>query len=209
MRVASHLRDARSGKLRYHHGHWLRKLLSAGDSLHANVLFHVPEGMRWQDAERFFIASALHFGFALTNSTRGGEGLSLTDPDAIERVSNSMRRAWADPVVKASRIRRILEANATADARDRRIAAANHPDHKAKRAEATRAALASPEARAKLSEHWKSVWASPEMKAKKSAISKAVWSDPEAAARRRAAMSEGKRLGWARKKAAQASQQID
>lgn len=204
-RFQAHVRDAKSGKLKYHHGHWIRKVIAAGELPKAIVLCAVPPDARWQDWEKFFIASAMHLGFSLTNGTRGGEGLSLTDPEAIERLKESMRRAWADPEKKAWRVARIVEALSTEESFQARCKAQGSPEARKRKSEASKAFYATTEGKAQMSATWKQVWSTPEMKAKKSAATKAGWADPEAAALRRARMSEGKRLGWARKKAAQAS----
>jgi hypothetical protein len=101
-RLAAHLSSARTGRTKYHHGRWLRKLLADGLSPSVVVLFTVHgDGMTWQQAERFFIASANAFGLPLTNATRGGEGLSLTNPDAALAVSTALRTAWQREDVRA------------------------------------------------------------------------------------------------------------
>lgn len=221
-RLMGHIRSAVNGELKYHHGNWIRSLLSVGVAPEIKVLFKVPCDMRWQDAERFFIASARHLGFQLTNSTEGGEGLRLISEEDRERVRKSLqaawtvpgererfraalKKAWVDPAVRARRIAAIAAEAATPESIARHIEIANRPDVKAAKAEALRLHYASDEAKEAISKRWKAVWSRPGMAEKKVAATKAAWADPEVAARRSAAISEGKRLGWARKKAAQAA----
>lgn len=83
-RVKRHVFDARRGKLKYHHGRWLRRLLKHDLRPVPIVLYRVPADARWQDAERFFIATASYLGFELTNSTPGGEGVDLSNAVARE-----------------------------------------------------------------------------------------------------------------------------
>lgn len=120
--------------------------------------------------------------FRLRNSTDGGEGMKGISADAIERRKRSAAITNATPETQRRR------AEAAARCYELRI-------------RKTREALGTPENRLRAAEHSRTLWAKPEMKARKAATMKAAWADPIKAAARCAAISEGKRLGWARKKA--------
>jgi hypothetical protein len=198
-RLAAHLSSARTGRTKYHHGRWLRKLLADGLSPSVVVLFTVHgDGMTWQQAERFFIASANAFGLPLTNATRGGEGLSLTNPDAALAVSTALRTAWQREDVRAKHSAAMKASHADPAVQAKRAATRVVSDPL--RLAASTLGHRTPESRARAGEHFRALWAQPEYQQRKAASSKAAWADPDKAAARRAAMSAGKRAGWARKK---------
>lgn len=160
---------------------WINKLTRSGLKPEMYSLLCVGDDLDWSTCEKFFIASARYLCCPITNSTEGGEFGIITDPQAKRRQSESMRRAAADPIVRE---RRAQSERAGHDVRIANI----------------KAQLGTLENRLRAGEHSRNLWALPGMRNIKSAAAKAAWSDPVKAASRRANMSKGKRMGWARKK---------
>lgn len=205
----AHIREAASRRQTHHNSQWIRSLLSRGLAPKMAVLFAVPVGMRWQVAEKFFIASSKAFGFDLTNTHEGGGCDQVQTVDQAKTRSERARGTWLDPEIREKRVTALQHAHGSSRGREAKREAANRPGTKAKKADALRAHYASVQAKAESSERWKAVWSRPGMAEKKAAATKAAWADPEAAERRRAAISEGKRIGWARKKAALAAAKVN
>lgn len=204
-RLMAHISAAATGRLKHHQSQWTRSLLSAGMAPEMAVLFTVPVGIRWQDAEKFFIASAKAFGFDLTNANEGGGCENVSDQDQIAARSRAAANSWLDPVIRERRLQALRLANSNPALLQKKREIAAKPDFKAAKSASMRELASTPESRIRASKHFKEVWSRPEMMEKKIAATKAAWSDPEAAARRGAAISKAKLLWWARKKAAQAA----
>jgi hypothetical protein len=197
-----HISIAASGRSDRHQCQWVRSLLSSGLAPQLLIFFRVPREMAWQDAERFFIASAKSFGFDLTNASDGGGNDQIQTPEQTLSAKDRAVKAWADPEVRQRRVAALRQAHASPEGLQKKREVANRPTTKAKKSEALRAFYACDEAKAASSVHWKEVWSRPGMAEKKAAATKAAWADPIAAAKRSAAISEAKRIGWARRKAA-------
>jgi len=135
-RMRSHQREAASAA-KYHKARWLRTLGAAGLAPTIDPLFYVPHGMNWQDAERFFIASARAFGFSLTNGTSGGEGWHDLSPESIARMREAQRIALANPEFRARQSEMMRSKYAD-------------PAYRARAREAQRLKWAKPDVRAKL-----------------------------------------------------------
>lgn len=74
-RLQSHLADTRKG-IRSHKVSWLRQLRSVGLIPVIEILDEVPDD-EWKFWERFWIQQIRAWGFNLTNTLGGGEGLSF------------------------------------------------------------------------------------------------------------------------------------
>lgn len=141
------------------------------------VLFEVPEGASWQEAEIEQIALHRAQGHRLTNSTAGGEGAVITCPIIREKSRQASIRAHARPEVKA---------------KDSANSVANwaRPEYREKHAAAMQAAFLRPEVKAVKSAASIKLWEDPEYKAAMSAKHKAINSDPEYVASRIAKAAE-------------------
>jgi|ERR1035437_12308 hypothetical protein len=72
-RLKDHLKDAKNGG-HYHIHRWLRKLLKYGLLPVQRILEIVPEGVRWQEREKYWIRYFKKRGYKLLNHTDGGDG---------------------------------------------------------------------------------------------------------------------------------------
>jgi hypothetical protein len=194
-RLSGHISEAiRSRKS--HKQRWISKLL--GDGLKPRIvsLEEVPEGVRWQDRERWWIAWAVALGLPLTNQTAGGEGLDFLDPEAEQKYREKrsvigkriyrMNPGYLKPANDACR-------ESWAKDRDARIAACMAgwtPEAKENWRTTMAQVCSTPEFRAAHSEGIKAGWVThratfmaafgrPETKAKHSARAKRCWSDPK------------------------------
>lgn len=92
-RYARHLRDAK--KLTTSHKlAWLNSLLKKGERPIMTIIDEVPID-DWVFWEQHYISLYLSWGFELTNSTFGGEGLLATE-EVKKKISNSCKRHWAN-----------------------------------------------------------------------------------------------------------------
>jgi hypothetical protein len=196
-RLRSHIRDARSGVVDHAAARWIRSLLQVGRAPVLRVLFEVPEGVRWQDAERGAIAEHQAAGANLTNSTRGGGGLALLRAEDRIAVSAALSRAWARPGARSMRITAILAGNARPEARQRRVDAAAKPETKKKHSAGIRAGLfEQPEVMERRRQSQIAAANRPEVKVAKATASKTRWADPQF----RAAMRQKQLAGWVKRK---------
>lgn len=99
-RLREHVLSAQSGKTQHHAARWIRTLLSKNLCPKQTILMEIPDGSKWSHFEQFFIASAKSMGLRLTNSTAGGDGAALTDPEAEARRNASVLAALAKPEVR-------------------------------------------------------------------------------------------------------------
>lgn len=169
-RLREHIRTAKSG-VTHHCANWIRKLLKGGEEPSVEVLFEVPEGESWQEAEISQIALHRAQGHRLTNATAGGEGAVITCPIIKEKSRQASIRAHARPEVKA---------------KDSANSLANwaRPEYREKHAAAMQEAFARPEVKARKSAASLKVWEDPKHKAAMSDKHKEINSDPEYVASR-------------------------
>lgn len=113
VRLAAHIKRAKTSKDSCHRLNWLRFLLAAGVRPESSVVATVPLE-HWENAERFWIAYFTLLGCDLLNATRGGDGQvnmlpetrakiakaqtgKKRPPGATEKWRASMQRYWNDP----------------------------------------------------------------------------------------------------------------
>ena len=193
-RHRGHISAAEAG-MHHYQANWIRTVLAAGKKPKLKILFRVPADTRWQDAERFFIASARHFGFKITNTQPGGEGFCWDNKDSVKRLIASMRTAWTRPETRAKH-----EAVWTDEFRKAFCAIQQEiharPEVRKKRSETLKRVKGTPEARKNASV--KSIASkTPELRA---AVSKQVlsnWSDPAHRVKRSANIKAAVASSWA------------
>lgn len=168
-RLRAHVSSALRGAYDHHTARWIRRLLRDGLRPALVILREVQAGERWQDVEREIIASADSYGWRLTNSTVGGEGLDYINPEDEARYRANLKRAMdafnASPAGKA-RQRKMVEA-------------ALEPEALARRNAAKRIAADKPEFRARMALVSREINARPKVRAAKSAASKSHWERTE------------------------------
>lgn len=213
-RLQGHISKAKSGKSRHHTSNWIRRLLSCGKRPALIILQVVEDGDSWQEAEREWISFALSLGWPITNSTKGGEGLSFLSEEARQNYSRTMSRAitasyrdspelrdvasrnairlWSDPEW-SSRQREILSSEAV---RLKMSLSAKIAGNDNKKSEQRIRTMRSPEHRALRSEIAKSTNNYPGVKESISKAVKSHWADPLARARH----CEALRAAWAKRK---------
>lgn len=197
-RLRRHEAESVGGAAQYYKARWLRELMSSGWRAIIAPLFVVPDGMRWQHAETFFIASARALGIPLTNVTPGGEGLTAVDRDTQARRLATFRVTVSTPEYRAKQ-------SATMRAKF------TEPGYREKASASQRRKWANPETRAKML----AKKADPEWRQSQAARQRQIWADPAyrenaiAASRspeRRARASEAARVAHARMRAAKGAQ---
>lgn len=186
-RLRRHISQARTVKEKHHAAHWIRQLISSGLEPELVILRCINPGEKWQDIEREFISKAGDYGWRLTNSTDGGEGVEWTNQEDYERhmakVSAQMKEFYNRP---ENRLKRSMESKALW----------SNPDYRDRAISSIRARCSTPEHRAKLSKVGTVSHAGAEYKAEASVRAKAQWSDPAKKARMQAAFAaaEPKRI---------------
>jgi hypothetical protein len=198
-RLSNHLSECRKHQLSHKH-RWISKCLSLGLLPKIWLLEEVQVGHDWQTREKAWIRRANELGFSLTNQTVGGDGILLTDEDAIARVKTNLAAAMnivrQTPEFKAAKARGAKQAWA-GHRKVFEIAFAS-ADTKAKQSDRKRQSWADPETRDRLMNRW-----TPEARAKQAAeilsrkekIKAAM--TPEVRAKQAAKLKET----WARRKA--------
>lgn len=192
-RLKRHLVDANV----YHHyaARWLRKLASQGLRPKLVILHVVADGENWQEAERRVIAQARADGWPLTNTSAGGEGVLVLDPEIERRRIANTRATWQREDVRLAQAERLREIHGRPE-----IKAANKkrmkelwkdPEYAQKISETVRAAYASDEARRAQSERSKRAHQNPETEAKRSSSLKAAWDREGAREKHVAALKRG------------------
>lgn len=210
-RFKSHLSSAKTFAYRHHTSSWIRKLLAEGLQPEMRILEEVPDGLRWQEVERSWIAKGPTLGWKLTNSTAGGEGLDYicheaaaayraklsashkiiwNTPERREEARQRSLDAWSDPEVTARRKASSGIARLRPETQARFVAAAleinSRPEVKAAKSAAIAAQWADPEIR----EMRLAATRTPEVKAAQSASKIALWKDPEFRAKQAARWDE-------------------
>lgn len=163
-RLRRHLREAANDRAQYYRVRWIRTLTAAGMQPLIESLFMVPTNAEWQCFERFFIASAKAFGFALTNATSGGEGVELMAQDSLRRKQLAHKLCWEKP-----EYRKLIAAT--------RAAAELRPEVKERRSEALRNNWKKPDYAKRISTLVKQAYSSDEARAAQSSRAKAAWSN--------------------------------
>lgn len=196
-RFRAHLNSAKNLTYKHHASAWLRKLLSEDLQPEMLILEEVPNGGNWQEAERRWIARAGSFGWKLTNSTAGGEGLDYVCPVAAaaykENHRAAMKKYWASPAGREKAVGAGTRIWASPGAKEKRAKSiAKHyadQENRIRAAEVLLQIMSRPEVRAKMSEagkrnHPKSallqVLKSPEFSAEQSKRMAKRWTDTEA-----------------------------
>lgn len=213
-RFRAHLSAARRSSYEHHTSRWIRKLLSQGRRPTLVILEEVAAEVRWQDVERAYIASAADWGWKLTNSTAGGEGLDFICPEASAKyrakLSASLKKVWATPERREEARLRVLATWADPEIVARRKASSEltrqTPETQARYVAAAKDIHSRPEVKEKVSASLKAAWAdperkekwiaattTPEVKAKQSAAKLASWKDPEFVAKQAAAWTDERR----------------
>ena len=85
-RFKDHLND----RSQTHRSHWIRSLLARGLLPLFATLEWIPDGVRWAESERAWIAAARSAGCDLVNGTDGGDGVPGLSGDSLRRL----RAAW-------------------------------------------------------------------------------------------------------------------
>lgn len=184
-RLSGHLNAAKNNHTKHHCARWIRKLLASGLEPMLEIIYLVPDGEGWQEAETRLIAEYRAAGHPLTNSTAGGDGFHDMRPDVLAkraaRQGASLRMAWADPIARA------LFMAARAGCLD-------SPETRARMSAGVKKAYERPEVRANNAAAQKAAWSRKDadsldrLTKKTSASMKALWADPETKAARLATL---------------------
>jgi len=205
LRLATHISRARCGATKHRTAHWIRKLLAQGLAPELQVLAQVPDGIRWQDVERGYIANAEAAGWRLTNSTEGGDGVPLTDDEARAKwiAAQKATRSTAEfkakqslaskkvsdlPGMREFRAAKANEAWADPARRSKFMEGMARPDAKERRSFASKARFDLPGYRDKVAARISAGHSTPEARIAQSRRAKAMHADPEFAARRAASL---------------------
>lgn len=169
-RLRKHILDARSPK--NYNQRWISSLLRNGLSPSVRILCEVPPDIDWRDVEKSYIAHGRSSGLCLTNTSEGGEGVRITDPEVELRRIRKISATWADPKVR-SKQSSFLRKRADPEFRAKVGATMREkwldPDYSSKVSIAVKAAYSSDEARLAQSERSKIAHLNPITRAKRSA----------------------------------------
>ena len=170
-RISTHYTEARKGNV-LHSRRWLAGLLVQGLKADVEILEHVEDNEKANEAERFWIASMRLAGANLTNRTCGGDGQATgyrPTPESIEKGAVKLRGQKRT----AEQRERIRASFNTPEVREKRRAAVEHlkatnQEWLAKVRRGRTGQRCAPETRQKMSASW-----TPERKAAHAARQKA------------------------------------
>lgn len=173
-RFEQHLYFAKTGRSNHHAARWIRKVLNAGLQPTLDVFYEVKPGEDWREAERFWIAEAESFGWKLTNTTAGGDGVEITCPEALAAWKKAVKERWQDPVLRKQNSNKLSAYYATPEGRTNKIATSSRPD----KLEASRRSQIALWKTEEYRKRQTALIASPELVEKARSLSKALWADP-------------------------------
>ncbi len=183
-RYRAHITSAQSRATNHHCARWIRRLLRNNLAPEFEIVYEVPDGENWQEAEMRLISEYRALGHRLTNMTAGGDGFHDVHPEVIRKRVAKYRvymSAHADEINK-----RLREANARPEARAAKSASIKavwaNPEHRS----TYLAALQSPEARTNRRMAMLSRYADPAVIERHKANMKAIWSTDNRRAEARA-----------------------
>lgn len=198
-RLSAHICESRKNKLSHKH-RWIANCLANGLRPTMWLLEEVMNPNDWPDREIAWIKKANQIGISLTNQTSGGDGIVLTDPDAIARFKTNLAKAMkrvrcADGYLES---RSKVSMNVWSNHRAAILESFNSVETKSKQSMLKKTAWANPEIRLRMMNRW-----TPEARAKqateiigrKEKIKAAM--TPEV----RAKQAEKLKETWARRKA--------
>lgn len=205
-RLCKHISGARTHKEHHHNANWIRSLLAIGEVPTMEVLCAVPKNETWQETEKYFIDIYRAMGFRLTNILEGGGAEFDVSPEAIAARAAKAKIArstpeykakmgkissdcWADPVLRAARLKAMAEARLKPGHHEKRVAAGkevgSRPEVKAKRSIGIKASFADGSREITIMR--------PEIKAKRVAGMKARWDKEEEKEKMRQALLDPER----------------
>ena len=183
-RFEQHLYFAKTRRANHHTARWIRKVLSAGLTPTLEVFYEVKEDEDWREAERFWIAEAESFGWRLTNTTAGGDGVEMTCPVAIANWKEAVKARWQDPVLRKRNSEKLAAYYATPEGKANKIRTSSRPE----KLEASRQSQIALWKTKEYREKQMALIASPQVVEKASELSKKLWASPEFRATREAAL---------------------
>lgn len=182
IRLRKHLQAA-SYKPENYAQRWMAKLLSAGKLPSLLYIRKIEAEENWQDIEREEIAKGFSEGLRLTNTSIGGEGVLLRNPEDEKRRIESVREAWERPEVREAQSARQKVIQNTPHMLERKrqlmLEKWKDPEYAALNSLRVSEAYSSPEARKAQSLRTLEANKDPEVVAKRVEGIKAAWADPE------------------------------
>lgn len=127
-RFNAHLSSAQNYRYRHHTSAWLRKVLATGQKPTLIVLEEVAEGCDWRPREVHWIAHAKANNWPLTNSTSGGDGVPLDDPELKQKWYDALLASQRRPEVAAARAENMRRRHQDPEYREKVRAALTDPD---------------------------------------------------------------------------------
>lgn len=198
-RLSAHICESRKAQLSHKH-RWIANCLAEGLRPTMWLLEEVVNPDDWPVREIAWIKKANQIGISLTNQTSGGDGIVLTDPDAIARfkanLSKAMKRVRC--AEGYSELRSKVSLDVWSKHRATILESFNSVETKSKQSTRKKTAWANPEVRLRMMNRW-----TPEARARQAAeilgrkekIKAAM--TPEVRAKQAAKLKET----WARRKA--------
>ncbi len=176
-RLKRHIADCYTSK--YYTARWLKTLVSWGLRPSVVILHIVGDDENWQEVERRFIAQGRAEGLPLTNTSAGGEGVLVLDPEIEKKRIAKTRATWKQKDIREKHSKIIKEIHSRPEIKEankkRMKELWKTKEYSKKVSEAVKAAYASPEARKAQSERSKKAHQNPETKVKRSDGIKAAW----------------------------------
>lgn len=172
-RFKRHLVD--SALMKSYTNRWIAGLLRRGLKPVMRLAVKISDHENWQQIERECIALGFALSLPLTNTSAGGEGALIVDPEVEAKRIESVRRSWSSPAVRRKQSVRAREFM-------------NRPEVKARYSEVMKQKWADPAYVAVCTAKVKEAYSTPEARAEQSARSIAAHRNPEIAARRSASL---------------------
>lgn len=192
-RYKKHLQD--SACMKSHANRWIASLLRDGLKPELRVAIEFDESDNWQVLERACIALGFELGFPLVNTSAGGEGALILDPEVeARRIANAIA-AWKNPELLERHRLKLTEIQNRPERREanrkRMKAQWQDPDYAALVSATVKAAYSTPEARRAQAERSRQAHKNPEVAARRSASMSASWEGEGVKERRVEAMKLG------------------
>lgn len=161
---------------------WIATLLRAGKKPLLEIAKELSPEENWQEVERSAIAEGFSKGLRLTNTSAGGEGVLIVDPEVEARRIANTTAAWRCPELRAKQSIRSKASGNTPEAlearRKRMVEKWKDPEYAALNARRVSEAYSTPEARKAQSQRTLEANKNPEVAAARAAGIKAAWAEP-------------------------------
>lgn len=181
-RLRQHL--SASSLMKSYTNRWIAGLIREGHRPMLRVVLAIGADENWQEVEKQCIALGFALGLPLTNTSAGGEGALITDPEVEARRVAKVTATWRSPDIRAKQsahLKAVCNQPDKIDANRQRMKEKwLDPLYADRCSEVVKLAYASADARKAQSERSKKAHQCSDTATRRNASLKAAWNVPEA-----------------------------